>query len=54
MVSKLTIIISTVGATLALFGGIPFAIADQNPYDFTVNVPSHAFGAHAITIFVKN
>lgn len=42
-----------ISALFGLIGTIPSALADQNPYSFTVNVPNHGFGANAVTIFVK-
>ena len=36
-----------------LIGLVPTALADQNSYSFTVHVPSHEFGATAISIFIK-
>jgi hypothetical protein len=38
---------------VCLIGLVPTVFADQNSYNFTVHVPSHAFGADAVTIFVK-
>ncbi|PWU79483.1 MAG: hypothetical protein DLM72_17105 [Candidatus Nitrosopolaris wilkensis] len=42
-----------ISALFGLIGTIPSALADQNPYSFTVHVPKHGFGANAVTIFVK-
>src|SRR5436305_14787256 len=38
---------------VSLTGLVPTALGDQNSYNFTVRVPSHGFGANAVTIFVK-